>query len=260
MGAKLKQPRKPTRREKAQAGQAVKAVDQGLGGAIAPRKRSAVMVGQKLNLTNSQKIVGNLIKSKGIIFVEGTAGTGKTTGILSEFVEQYLADNTKQIIVIRTPVEAGSDKIGFLPNGLDDKIEPHFASAKDILNVLLGRGKVECDMNERIHFKIPNYMLGSTLDNSLVLIDEAQQIQPMIMKLLLERAGKNTTIVVAGDPTQLYVNDTTRNGLAHAKSQFISPDGEPYYPTVDCFTFPLEDSKTRSELAYTVVHAYNTKR
>lgn len=271
MGAKRTQNRRPTRAERAAAKQIATAYDQGFEPVLdqTPRERNrrnrnqpaALMVGAKLDLTQSQKTVGNLIKTKDLIFVEGTAGTGKTTGILAEFVQQYLADSNKQIIVIRTPVEAGADKIGFLPNGLDDKIEPHFASAKDTLNLLLGKGKVECDMGHRIQFKIPNYCLGSTWDNALVLIDEAQQIQPMIMKLLLERAGKNTKIVVAGDPTQLYVNDTTRNGLANARSQFIDPKGDSYYPDmVDWFRFPLEDSKTRSELAFTVVHAYNTKR
>lgn len=274
MGNTQNRNKRPTRAERRAVKTTLSAFEKGLGDGIdipqpKPKKErgskpkrpsSAVMVGTKLDLTKSQKTVGNLIKSRDLLFIKGAAGCGKTTGILSEFVEQYLADSNKQIIVIRTPVEAGADKIGFLPNALADKIEPHFAAAKDALNLLLGKGKVECDMDDRIHFKIPNYCLGATWDNALVLIDEAQQIQPMIMKLLLERAGKNTKIVVAGDPTQLYVNDTTRNGLANAYSKFIGADGVPYYPTVDWFDFPIEDSKTRSELAYTVVHAYNTQR
>ncbi|MND31795.1 PhoH-like protein [compost metagenome] len=277
MGNQQNRNKRPTRAERRSAKATLTAFEQGLGDGFEsnpqPRKERgskpskpakpsshAVMVGIKLDLTKSQKTVGNLIKSRDLLFIQGAAGAGKTMGILAEFVNQYLADSNKQLIVIRTPVEAGADKIGFLPNGLNDKIEPHFASAKDALNLLLGAGKVETDMNHRIHFKIPNYCLGSTWDNALVLIDEAQQIQPMIMKLLLERAGKNTKIVVAGDPTQLYVNDTTRNGLSNARSKFIDTDGVPFYPTVDWFDFPLEDSKTRSELAFTVVHAYNTKR
>ena len=274
MGNTQNRNNRPTRAERRAVKATLSAFEKGLGEAIdlnprsqkerggkSPKRPStATMVGIKLDLTKSQKTVGNLIKSRDLLFIQGAAGCGKTTGILSEFVEQYLADSNKQIIVIRTPVEAGADKIGFLPNGLSDKIEPHFAAAKDALNLLLGKGKVECDMDERIHFKIPNYCLGATWDNALVLIDEAQQIQPMIMKLLLERAGKNTKIVVAGDPTQLYVNDTTRNGLSNARSKFIDTDGVPFYPNVDWFDFPLEDSKTRSELAFTVVHAYNTQR
>lgn len=257
-GHNRNQNRKPTRREKAQASIAAKAVEQGLGAAIKPAK--PVMVGVKLDLTPNQKNVANMIKANELVFVEGPAGSGKTVGILAEFVQQYQANRNLKLIVIRTPVEAGSDKIGFLPDDYNKKIEPHFQSAKDALVLLMGAGKVECDMNERIFFKIPNYALGSTWDNALVLIDEAQQLQPMIMKLLLERAGKNTKIVVAGDRTQLYVKDVTRNGLSHAMTKFVNPEGEPYYPNVDWFKFPIEDSKTRSELAYTVVHAYSQER
>lgn len=267
MGAKSTQNRRPTRNERRQAKGVMTAIEQGFDQAIDTKPQRGRKGGArpadkvvKLELTKSQKQVGNLIKAKDLVFVEGAAGSGKTTGILAEFAQTYLADTTKQIIIIRTPVEAGPDKIGFLPNGLDDKIEPHFASAKEVLNLLLGSGKVQSDTGHRIHFKIPNYCLGSTWDNALVLIDEAQQMPPMIMKLLLERAGKNTKIVVAGDPSQLYVTDKNRNGLSHAMDQFIDKDGEPYYDSVDWFRFPLEDSKTRSELAYTVVHAYNTQR
>ncbi|UOL48799.1 phosphate starvation-inducible protein [Pseudomonas phage Astolliot] len=246
-----KQPRL-TRKEKQTLEAEQRAAMQGLGAAL-----QAVATTSKLDLTKSQRTLGNHIKTYDLTFVTGAAGSGKTTGVLAEYVSQYLSDKTKQIIVIRTPVEAGSDKVGFLPDDLSAKMEPHFVSARDVLNTLLGREKVTCDMNKRIFFKIPNYCLGSTWDNALVLIDEAQQIQPMIMKLLLERAGKNTKIVVAGDPTQLYVEDKTRNGLTHARAKFIV-DGESKYPNVSSFDFPLEDSKTRSDLAYTVVHAYNS--
>jgi phosphate starvation-inducible PhoH-like protein len=255
MGNKSNQQRRPSRRDKELAAAAVKAAQQGLGGAI--KEKPAIMVGKKIDLTESQKTLGNIIKSNDLVFVEGSAGSGKSTGVLAEFVSTYLADNTKKIIVIRTPVEAGSDKIGFLPNGYDEKVAPHFEAAKDTLNMLLGKGKVECDMDHRIFFKIPNYCLGQTFDNALVMIDEAQQLQPMIMKLLLERAGQNTKVVVVGDPSQLYVNDKARNGLTDAMDRFIGQDGEPFYPLVDWFKFPIEDCKTRSDLAFTVVKAYS---
>lgn len=247
MGNSRNQTRKPTRKEK-------------MAGIEDQQFAVPVMTGIKLDLTPNQTHVGNLIKSKDLVFVEGPAGCGKTVGILAEFVKRYQSDRTMNIIIIRTPVEAGSDKIGFLPDDYNKKIEPHFQSARDALNLLMGKGKVDCDMDKRIFFKIPNYALGATWDNALVLIDEAQQLQPMIMKLLLERAGKNTKIVVAGDRTQLYVKDVTRNGLSNAMTKFISLDGEPYYDIVDWFRFPIEDSRTRSELAYTVVHAYSQDR
>lgn len=247
MGNSRNQTRKPTRKEK-------------IAGIDEQQFDVPVMTGIKLDLTPNQTHVGNLIKSHDLVFVEGPAGCGKTVGILAEFVKRYQTDRSMKLIVIRTPVEAGSDKIGFLPDDYNKKIEPHFQSARDALNLLMGKGKVDCDMDKRIFFKIPNYCLGSTWDNALVLIDEAQQLQPMIMKLLLERAGQNTKIVVAGDRTQLYVKDVTRNGLSNAMAKFVDPDGEPYYDNVEWFRFPIEDSRTRSDLAYTVVHAYSQER
>lgn len=74
------------------------------------------------------------------------------------------------------------------------------------METLLTKGKVETDMDHRIHFKIPNYCIGSTFDNSLVLIDESQQLPPLILKLLLERTGINSKVVITGDSTQLYVD------------------------------------------------------
>lgn len=239
MGDKQNQPRKSTRKEKT---------------------FESLQEHQKIALTDNQILVGNLIKAHDLVFVEGNAGCGKTLGVLAEFAVRYMADRSLKLIVIRTPVEAGSDKIGFLPDDYNKKIEPHFASARDALNMLLGKNKVECDMDNRIFFKIPNYCLGSTWDNALVLIDEAQQLQPMILKLLLERAGQNTKIVVVGDRSQLYVKDVTRNGMTDAMKRFFNKDGLPYYPNVNKFKFPIEDSKTRSELAFTVVHAYNQDR
>ena len=87
------------------------------------------------HLTESQKELANKINSNTLTFVDSVAGTGKTTAVLHTFVKEYVRDPSKQILVIRTPVEAGGlDKVGFLPNELSLKIEPHFASSKRFLN------------------------------------------------------------------------------------------------------------------------------
>ena len=168
----------------------------------------------QIKLIPSQTELMHKIQNNTLTFVDSVAGTGKSMTCLYTFVKEYLRDNTKQLIVIRTPVEAGLDKIGALPNSLEEKCEPHFSSTKKLLEQLLSRGKVETDMDHRIHFKIPNYVLGSTFDNSLIMIDEAQQLPANILKLLLERIGVDSKCVVLGDSTQLYTgNDSKRNGL-----------------------------------------------
>lgn len=174
-----------------------------------------------------QTQLGNVIKANDLVFVDGKAGVGKTSGILYNFIMDYVDNTHKEIIVIRTPVEAGFDKIGALPNGVEEKTEPHFKPARNILNELLGSGKADCDIRKkRIRFEIPNFCLGDTFHNSLIIISEAQQMPPEIVKLLIERIGKNSKCVVEGDPTQLYASGGRRNGLSHAMNVFFDSEGE----------------------------------
>lgn len=212
--------------------------------------------------TPNQKHVNNLLIEYPLVFVQGYAGTGKTSGILHHFCREYMNDKSKKIIVIRTPVEAGPDKIGFLPGDEKDKLEPHFASATDILKEFLGN-KFESDLGKRILFKVPNYAIGSTWDNSLILIDEAQQLSPAVMKLLLERIGKNSICAVVGDPTQLYTEDKNkRNGLTHAIDKFFVKhdrgtgfEYEPRSTMVASFQYEVNDN-VRSDISQEVVRIY----
>lgn len=212
--------------------------------------------------TASQKELINTVRANTLVFVDSPAGTGKSSTILWHFAKEYLNDATKEIIVVRTPVEFADDKIGFLPNALDAKLEVHFAPARKILEDFLGKGKVDADMEKRIHFKIPNYMLGSTLTNSLVLIDEAQQLSPQILKLLLERIGEGSKVVVAGDSNQLFDARGKRNGLADAIERFFKVEDDwivPKYDDVGFHEFSVQEIM-RSEICKTVVTAYTGLR
>lgn len=166
------------------------------------------------SLSPEQNELSEIISASEMVLVSGKAGVGKTAAILHNFVRQYLKDKSKQIIVIRTPVEAGIDKIGALPGNESEKLGPHFQSAKRILEDLLSKEKVKCDIDKRIHFKIPNFVLGDTFDNSLIIISEAQQMSPETIKLLLERVGKNSVVVVEGDESQKYTSTGRRSGLS----------------------------------------------
>ena len=210
--------------------------------------------------TDSQKQLLNTIRENTITFTDSPAGTGKSSAVLWHFCKEYFQDTTKQIMVIRTPAEYSDDKIGFLPNGVDAKLEPHFASAKAILEDFLGKGRVEADMDKRIHFKVPNYMLGCTLDNYLVLVDEAQMLSPAVLKLILERIGQGATVVVAGDSNQLFdAKGGKRNALADAIDRFFIEDEEGYvtprYEDIGFHSFGV-DEIMRSDIVKTVVRAY----
>ena len=208
--------------------------------------------------TGSQKELINKVRSNVITFVDSEAGTGKSSAILYHFCKEYLLDKQKQIIVIRTPVEAGEDRIGFLPSDLASKCAPHFASTKVLLEQFLGKGVVETDMDHRIFFKVPNFCLGATYDNALILIDEAQQLQPIILKLLLERTGMNTTVVVAGCSSQLYVKEKNRNALADAIKRFFADTDEgkkAKYKDMAFHEFDLEECH-RADVVKDVIRGY----
>lgn len=213
----------------------------------------------RFELSANQKQLSNMINANTLMFIRGFAGTGKSTAVLHNYVQEYLNDKTKNIVVIRTPVESTDDRVGFLPSDLNTKLEPHFASVRKLLEMLLNKGKVDSDMDKRIHFIVPSYILGATLDNSLILIDEAQQISPKILKLLLERIGVNSKCCVIGDDTQLYANDKKRNALSDAFGRFfINKNGilYPRYEDTDYFEFDIEDVQ-RSEIVKTVIKAYS---
>lgn len=214
------------------------------------------------NLSPAQKACVDIIKANTITFVEGPAGSGKSAGVLYHYIQQYLADPTLRIFIIRTPVEASSDKVGFLPNDLKDKLAPHFSSTKLLLEQLLTPEKVQADIDgpyKRIQFLIPNFAIGSTWDNALVFIDEGQQIQPMIMKLLLERIGVNSKVVVAGDPSQVYSGNKDRQGMKDAMNKFFLTKDNVLvskYPDIGYFKFSIEDCM-RSDIVKTVLQAYS---
>lgn len=213
--------------------------------------------------TKKQKTVNNLLIEYPLVFVQGCSGTGKSSGILYHYCKQYLEDKTKNIVVIRTPVEAGSDKIGFLPGEQDEKLGPHFKAAEAQLKEFLG-GKYKCDFGKRIHFMVPNYALGMTISNSLIIIDEAQQLSPMILKMLLERIGRHSVCAVVGDQTQLYATGRdARNGLTAAHDRFFTKidhggntGWSPRSNMVARFEYEYTDN-VRSDISQEVVRVYS---
>lgn len=205
--------------------------------------------------TTVQKEFIGKIATHTLTFCDSVAGTGKSSSVLFYFVQQYLLNPSLNILIIRTPVEAGLDKVGFLPSDLNAKLQPHFASVAKILAQLLGKDKFEADMGNRIHFDIPNFQLGATWDNTLVLIDECQMLAPLTLKLLLERIGHNSKVVVCGASSQLYTSSRGRGALADAISRFFNKDGNAIFDDVALQKFCIDDVQ-RSDIVKTVLEAY----
>lgn len=228
----------------------------------------------EVSLTKSQAIASQKIQEYDITFIEGPAGTGKSLTVLNTFLNMSsFGKKGCKIYIIRTPVEAGPDKIGFLPDKLEDKLGPHFGSTQALLKKLIGPARYEAyaqGEQRKIEFLIPNFALGHTFDNALIFIDEAQQLQPNILKLLLERLGRYSKCVVAGDSSQLYLDEAqgkNRQALDDAVLRFFDKRIEEYengdrelkfYPRYDGVAFHRfdVDDVQRSDIVKTVITAY----
>ena len=174
---------------------------------------------------NQEDIVHSMVW-KDLTIVNAPAGTGKTTTALWKALQMLKAGDYRQLLFIKNPTEVGDDQIGFLSGDKKDKLAAHYESTKRIFQQFMTSNKLEADIaSGKIELNIPNYALGATWDNTIVLIDECQLMSPTTLKLLIERAGVNTHVVVMGDIRQTYAIKHRKNGL-EVLMDAVAPIGE----------------------------------
>ena len=148
-----------------------------------------------------------------ITFGVGPAGTGKTYLAVAMAVTAFRAKEVNRIILTRPAVEAG-EKLGFLPGDLQSKVDPYLRPLYDALFDMLGAESFQ-RYQERGAIEVAPlaYMRGRTLDDSFIILDEAQNTTPEQMKMFLTRLGFNSKMVVTGDITQIDLPEGKRSGL-----------------------------------------------
>jgi phosphate starvation-inducible PhoH-like protein len=152
--------------------------------------------------TENQRLYLAAMRTAGITFGLGPAGTGKTFLAAAIAAEMLDGKEVERIIVARPAVEAGA-KMGFLPGEIDEKFDPYLRPFKEVLERRLGKSKVQLHMKRlTIEARPLAYMRGATFDNAIVVLDEAQNTTPVEMKMFLTRIGDNSSIVVNGDLRQ----------------------------------------------------------
>lgn len=157
-----------------------------------------------------------LMGHSGLVFGVGPAGTGKTFLAVAAGVSELLSEKVERLIVARPAVEAG-EKLGYLPGDADDKLDPYMMPIWDSLRELLGQKEIDSRRGRgEIEVAPLAFMRGRTLKNAFVVIDEAQNATVMQTKMLLTRLGRNSRMVVTGDPTQVDLPPSQSSGLAHA--------------------------------------------
>ena len=166
--------------------------------------------------TIGQRQYAEAIKKNTITIGVGPAGTGKTYLAVASAVSAFRAKTVNRIILTRPAVEAG-EKLGFLPGDLQQKVDPYLRPLYDALFDMMGAENFQkCQERGDIEVAPLAYMRGRTLDDSFIILDEAQNTTNEQMKMFLTRLGFNSKAVVTGDITQIDLPDGKRSGLKDA--------------------------------------------
>jgi phosphate starvation-inducible PhoH-like protein len=189
------------------------------------------------------------IFSNDINFGVGPAGTGKTYLAVACAVEALQAEKVRRIILVRPAVEAG-EKLGFLPGDMAQKVDPYLRPLYDALYEMLGFEKVEKLIERNIIEVAPlAFMRGRTLNDSFIILDEAQNTTTEQIKMFLTRVGFGSTAVVTGDVTQIDLPNEKMSGLKHVLNVLKQVEGV-------SFTFFSAKDVVRHPLVQRIVIAY----
>lgn len=189
------------------------------------------------------------IQDHDITFGIGPAGTGKTYLAVASAVDAMSRDRVKRIVLVRPAVEAG-EKLGFLPGDLNQKVDPYLRPLYDALYDLAGYDTVN-KMFERGAIEVAPlaYMRGRTLNQSFIILDEAQNTTPEQMKMFLTRIGFGTKAVITGDVTQIDLQRHQKSGLVEAQKVLKDIKGI-------AMTHFLSADVVRHPLVQKIVNAY----
>ena len=217
---------------------------------------------KNLNVTKTAKtdVIGKsklqntyleLLQNKQIVFATGPAGTGKTFLAVAAAVSQLIENKFDRIILSRPAVEAG-EKLGFLPGDLKDKVDPYlrplYDSLYDLMPSDIAQRKIQ---SSEIEIAPLAFMRGRTLNNSFVILDEAQNATHNQIKMFLTRCGKNSRMVVTGDPSQTDLSRRSESGLIRSIKILSDIEG------VSVINFGQKDI-VRDEMVTKIINAYDS--
>ena len=200
--------------------------------------------------TLGQKNYVNSIREKDVVFGIGPAGTGKTYIAVAMAINAFKNKEVQKIILARPAVEAG-ERLGFLPGDLQEKVDPYLRPLYDALYDVLGRDAAQrLKEKEAIEVVPLAYMRGRTLDNSFIILDEAQNTTREQMKMFLTRMGFGSKVVVTGDITQIDLPRGKKSGLVEAER--VLKDVK----DID-FCYLKDADVVRHELVRKIINAYD---
>lgn len=198
---------------------------------------------------NQSKLI-ELIESHGLVFATGPAGSGKTFLAIVMAVKLLKMKEVRRIILSRPAVEAG-EKLGFLPGEMKDKLDPYLQPLYDALQELIPGIRLKEYMESGVIQIAPlAYMRGRTLNDAVIILDEAQNTTPHQMKMFLTRLGQSAKMIITGDMTQVDLPRGVPSGLREARRILKQVDG------IGWLTFEKKDIM-RHGLVQAIVEAYD---
>ena len=200
--------------------------------------------------SGNQRRYLDAIENHDMVFGIGPAGTGKTYLAVAMAISALLAKRVNRIILARPAVEAG-ERLGFLPGTLQDKIDPYLRPLYDALYDMLDPEKVDRYLEKSVIEIAPiAFMRGRTLNDSFVILDEAQNTTSEQMKMFVTRLGFNSKAVITGDVTQIDLPNARRSGLLEAIDVLKNVEGL-------AFVHFDEGDVVRHHLVQRIVRAYD---
>lgn len=207
-------------------------------------------------LTENQKIYHETLLNNQITICSGPAGVGKSYIAMKTAVDLLLDDGNgyDKIIIVRPAVEA-EEKLGALPGNLEEKLDPYIFPSYYLLNKIIGKeAREKLKDAEVIEVFALAYMRGMTIDNSILIFEEAQNATPKQMKLLLTRIGSNTKFFISGDIEQTdRYKDKKQSGLYDAITRFNGING------IGIFEFGDKDG-VRNPIITKILQKYDEDR
>jgi phosphate starvation-inducible PhoH-like protein len=224
-------------------------------GESAPRKAieaiQTLQAGKEIRpRTTGQAAYVDSMRNNDLVFSVGPAGSGKTYLAVAMAVEALKNQRVRKLVLVRPAVEAG-ESLGFLPGDLQAKINPYLRPLLDAIHEMIGYDQVQQLIQSDVIEVCPlAYMRGRTLNESFIILDEAQNTTTAQMKMFLTRMGNSSKIVVAGDQTQIDLPPKTRSGLIDALQRLNNIEG------VGISHLTSKDI-VRHRLVTEIVHAYD---
>jgi len=202
--------------------------------------------------TDGQRRYVEAIQRQGIVIAIGPAGTGKTYLAVASAISFMRKGLFRRLVLVRPAVEAG-EKLGFLPGDLEEKVNPYLRPLYDALGDILDYTEIRRFQDRDVIEIVPlAFMRGRTLDNAVIILDEAQNTTPEQMLMFLTRMGRNSMIIATGDITQADLPEGQVSGLVDAQRVLTDIEGVR-------FVYLFREDIVRHSLVQEIVMAYEAR-